>query len=172
MSGTGLVDKELSAKLASEIKIETEMRESDDAPPAIQEFLSAGPFSIRDIAGHDEVEISRTFGNESISIVFSVSDMDNADENEDLGIDEGTESSGSARGTGDKKGEEGGEEAPGFPVRCLVTIAKEGSKTALHIDTVTQDGMFIIDNIAMCPTELTSTSTAEIDWKVSTFTQR
>lgn len=158
--GRGTVDKELSAKLASEYAIETEMKENDDPPPAIQEFIKNGPFSVIDIQGNDEVVLERKFGNETIRIVFSVSDMNNMDESES----ESFEDSAEATSTTEPEAEE--EDAASFPVRCNITIQKDGSKSVLSLDTMTQDGIFIIDNMVLYPSiELATGNSAEYDWQ-------
>lgn len=158
--GRGTVDKELSAKLASEYAIETEMKENDDPPPAIQEFIKNGPFNVIDIQGNDEVILERKFGNETIRIVFSVSDMNNMDESESESFDDSAETA----TTTEPEAEE--EDSASFPVRCNITIQKDGSKSVLSLDTMTQDGIFIIDNMVLYPSiELATGNSAEYDWQ-------
>lgn len=171
--GRGTVDKELAAKLASEYKIETEMKDHDGPPPAIQEFLANGPFSVTDVQGTDEVILERKFGNETIKITFSVSDMNNMDAEETSFEDEeGADSSGtnepvSTTTTAEEEGEED-EDSDGasFPVRCHITIQKDGAPQVLSLDTTTQDGIFIIDNMTLYATsQLALDDSAEADWK-------
>lgn len=164
--GRGTVDKELSAKIASEYAIETEMKETDDPPPAIQEFIKNGPFTVTDVEGNDEVTLERKFGNETIRIVFSVSDMNNMDDAENESFDDSEESA--TTNETEPKDEEGdeGEEGASFPVRCNVTIQKDGADAVLSLDTVTQDGIFIIDNMVLYPNvELATGNSAEYDWQ-------
>ena len=57
------VDEELSAKLASEIEFEQDVK-GDPHPPSIKDFLDNSPFEIQDIAGKEEVVLTRNYGNE------------------------------------------------------------------------------------------------------------
>ncbi|ORY79432.1 mitochondrial glyco protein [Protomyces lactucae-debilis] len=164
--GQGTVDSELSAKLSSEIQIESEMKEYEDMPEAVQTFLQSSSFTVEDLPGTDEVTLSRTFGNEEIKIVFSVADMNNAEEAAEEFEDESTETDAkpAAEATEDGAGEDG--EAASFPVRCNITITKDSSPAALCIDTVTQDGIFIIDSMVLYKdAKLAKTDSAEADWK-------
>ncbi|CCG80907.1 Putative uncharacterized protein [Taphrina deformans PYCC 5710] len=159
--GRGAVDKELSAKLASEYAIETEMKENDSPPPAIQEFIKNGPFTITDIEGNDEVILERQFGNETIRIVFSVSDMNNLDEAENESFDENDETAPESVVEPEEE-----EEGSSFPVRCNITIQKDGASSVLSLDSTTQDGIFIVENIVLYPSiELATGNSAEYDWQ-------
>ena len=42
-----LVDQELSAKFESELQLENEMRDSDELPPNLQDYLDNGPFEVK-----------------------------------------------------------------------------------------------------------------------------
>lgn len=57
-------DEELSAKLASEIEFEESVKESEPVPASVKDFLSNGPFEIVDVAGKEEVVLTRNYGNE------------------------------------------------------------------------------------------------------------
>ena len=67
----------LSAKLASEqnIEIENQERDSTTLPANLQDFITNSPFEIKDVPGSEVVTLTRTFGNETIKIEFSVADM-------------------------------------------------------------------------------------------------
>lgn len=41
-----IVDQELSAKIASELQMEQEIRDSENLPTAIADFLNASPFEV------------------------------------------------------------------------------------------------------------------------------
>lgn len=43
----GIVDQELSAKLESELQMEKDMRDSDEYPESIKDYLDNGPFEVR-----------------------------------------------------------------------------------------------------------------------------
>lgn len=60
----GETDEELSAKLASEIEFEQDVKENEPVPASIKDFLDNGPFEIQDTPGKEEVVLTRTFGNE------------------------------------------------------------------------------------------------------------
>lgn len=60
----GEVDEELSAKLASEIEFENEVKENEPLPASIKDFLENGPFKLEDIPGKEDVTLTRTFGDE------------------------------------------------------------------------------------------------------------
>lgn len=167
--GRGAVDRELSAKLASEYAIETEMKENNDPPPAIQEFLKNGPFTVTDVEGNDEVTLERKFGNETIRIVFSVSEMNNAEDPENEAFDDQEEGAAASETESEADGADGegeGEEGASFPVRCNITIQKDGASSVLSLDAVTQDGIFIVDNMVLYPNvELATGNSAEYDWQ-------
>ncbi|KAI4281342.1 MAG: hypothetical protein L6R35_005678 [Caloplaca aegaea] len=78
----GQVDQELSAKVESELRIENETRDSESLPANIQEFLDNSAFELEDIPGQEEVALTRTFGDESIRITFSIADLNNVDQEE------------------------------------------------------------------------------------------
>lgn len=63
-AAAGEVDEELSAKLASEIEYENDVKENEPLPASIKDFLENGPFEIQDVPGKEEVTLTRTFGNE------------------------------------------------------------------------------------------------------------
>lgn len=65
----------LSAKLAEEQRIEKQERDTT-LPANLQEFISNSPFEIKDIPGSEIVTLTRTFGNETIKIEFSIADME------------------------------------------------------------------------------------------------
>lgn len=68
MEKAGEVDEELVSKFESEIQMEEEMRDTDEVPTSIKDFLENGPFEITDIPGHEEVVLTRQFGNETCVI--------------------------------------------------------------------------------------------------------
>src|SRR5690349_11895973 len=64
-AAAGEVDDELVAKLDSEIALEQEMKENSDIPQSVREYLENGPFEIQDTVGHEEVVLTRAYGDES-----------------------------------------------------------------------------------------------------------
>ncbi|KAI9820855.1 MAG: hypothetical protein M1832_003488 [Thelocarpon impressellum] len=79
----GEVDEELVAKFESELQMEKEMRDSDDVPVNVKDYLDNGPFEIEDVPGKEEVVLTRQFGDEHIRIVFSVADLNSLDADAD-----------------------------------------------------------------------------------------
>lgn len=41
------------------------MRDEDEIPQSVKEFLSNGPFEIKDVPGKEEVTLTRKFGDET-----------------------------------------------------------------------------------------------------------
>ncbi|KAK2802526.1 hypothetical protein FQN50_007332 [Emmonsiellopsis sp. PD_5] len=161
----GQSDFELAAKLQEEMSLETESEASERVPEAVQYYLDNSPFELQTKAGEDEVVLTRKFGDEKIRVAFTISDLqdldesafDNALSDEDMDTDAinrpGKE--GSFRtapedkiSAADQEGEfEGEEPVPSYPARVSVTIEKPG-KGAMQIETIAQDGMIQIQNVA------------------------
>lgn len=161
--GSGDVDVELAAKFQDELALETESGDNNKLPESLKYFLDNGPFELQDKAGQEEVVLTRTFGDEKIRVSFSISDLqnlndefnDNALEDELDATDRAINQPGSDPkhpnvtsedkvSPADRENEEFGEEAePAFPVNVSVTIEKPG-KGAMHVDAVAGSGMFNI----------------------------
>lgn len=58
------IEDELSAKLASEIQFEEEVKATQDQPASIKDYLENGPFQIEDVPGKEDVVLTRTYGSE------------------------------------------------------------------------------------------------------------
>ncbi|KAL6707369.1 Mitochondrial acidic protein mam33 [Coniothyrium glycines] len=80
-------NEELVAKLQSEISMEEDMKEDEDLSANIKEYLENSPFEIEDKPGHQEVVLTRTYGNEKIRITFTTADLNNNLPNEELSED-------------------------------------------------------------------------------------
>ncbi|KAF1973554.1 regulatory protein-like protein suaprga1 [Bimuria novae-zelandiae CBS 107.79] len=78
------VREELVAKLQNEITMEEDLKEDEDLSINIKEYLENSPFELEDKAGHQEITLSRTFGDEKIRITFSTADLNNNVANEDV----------------------------------------------------------------------------------------
>jgi complement component 1 Q subcomponent-binding protein len=61
----GEVDAELVAKLESELQMEKEIRDEDEVPTSVKDYLENGPFEIIDTEGQEEVVLTRKFGDET-----------------------------------------------------------------------------------------------------------
>lgn len=184
----GQVDEELSLKLQTEIELEKSKDEAD-YPLSVKEYLETGQFQIIDKPGEEEVQLIRKFGDETIRVEFSISDLNalsnegidnDAFYDENAGDDDPNASPSPSRGARSKaaQDEEGvpaandadGDEYeddpdPGFPARVNVTIGKPNSG-ALQIEAIAQDGMIVIDNVFYHKSaELANSQTAEADWE-------
>jgi complement component 1 Q subcomponent-binding protein, mitochondrial len=59
------VDEDLSQKLESELQFESEMKESEQHPASIKDFLENSPFELVDTPGKENVILKRNFGSET-----------------------------------------------------------------------------------------------------------
>ncbi|PHZ08928.1 mitochondrial glyco protein [Rhizopus microsporus ATCC 52813] len=149
---TGSVDSDLVHKLDEELQYEKSNEESE--PEFIKEFLEANSFKLEDKPGVDEVSLTRTFGNEKIRVLFSISDINNTPSEGFLPEDDMIE-----------PGNEEDEEIVSFPVRASVTIEKDG-QGAVTIDTVAQDGEIVIESVMYYKdNKLANEQSAEADWQ-------
>jgi len=162
----GEVDDELVAKFESEIQMEQEMRDADEVPTSVKDYLENGPFEIIDIPGHEEVVLTRTYGDETIRITFTIADLSAMDpeatyDDQAMGDEEDVESENINQGQqknfkvapedsiaeSDTEGAEGEEDqGVSFPASVHIVIEKAG-KGALSVETVAQDGQIVIDNV-------------------------
>ncbi|KAG2184547.1 hypothetical protein INT43_000456 [Umbelopsis isabellina] len=152
---SGSIDSELVHKLDEEILYEKSSEETEQ-PDFVKEFLEANSFQLEDKPGMDEVTLTRTFGNEKIRVLFAISDINNAAEDDFADVP--------------AEDVEGGDEeedvAPvSFPVRASVTVEKDG-KGAVTVDTVAQDGAIVIESVLYYKDgKLATEQSAEADWQ-------
>ncbi|KAG8744891.1 Mitochondrial acidic protein mam33 [Ceratobasidium sp. 414] len=146
----GETDLSLSQKLHEEIKYELEASKDIPAVPEfLQKFQAGGVWRIEDIEGNDEVAIVRTFGNETIRILFSIADIDAPQDAAFEGAEESEEQ----------------EVLNVAPIRCSITISK-ANQGALAIDALAQDGAIVVDNVSFYKdAKLATDLTSEADWK-------
>ncbi|KAH7029062.1 mitochondrial glycoprotein [Microdochium trichocladiopsis] len=147
----GEVDEELSAKLESELQFEGELKEAEQTPASVKDFLDNSPFKLQDTPGKEDVILTRQFGNETITVTFSISDLSNFEPdmyNEDSALGdedlppherEAIEAEEGAEG----EGEEG--ETP-IPCRLNVVVEKGAGKGCLNIEAIAQDGQIMVEN--------------------------
>lgn len=55
----------MSVKLESEIQFEGEMKENEQLPASVKDFLENSPFELQDTPGKEDVSLVRKFGNET-----------------------------------------------------------------------------------------------------------
>ncbi|KAG6038905.1 hypothetical protein E4U41_003552 [Claviceps citrina] len=156
----GEVGDELSAKLGSELEIEAEVGNQEQLPASIKDFLENSPFELIDTPGHEVVKLVRSFGNEKITVSFSISDITNYDPFaedaalEDEEYDETSHSSDNKQANKSRPEEEADEDDDDFvnegsaPINVSILVEKPG-KTAggLHIEASAQHGQIIVENL-------------------------
>ncbi|ORY92505.1 mitochondrial glyco protein [Leucosporidium creatinivorum] len=148
----------LSAKLQEELKFEEENEDQGGEPQFLTDFKSDGVWTVVNEPGADEVILTRSYGNESIRLIFSISDLD--------AVPEADEYDPEAAPTAVEEDGEHGPTEESFPVETAITITKPGVDGALTIDAVAQDGLFTIQNISFYQDAgLALGQSGEDDWK-------
>ncbi|KAL2694250.1 hypothetical protein Neosp_000825 [[Neocosmospora] mangrovei] len=153
-------DGELSAKLESEIQIEEDMKANEQDPASIKDFLNNSAFELIDTPGQEVVKLVRNFGEEKITVSFSIADITNydpyAEENalEEEGLEEDPSSQRSAQSSGraneeiDEELEDDLEDEAAAPINLSIVIEKPGkTEGALNIDATAQDGNVVVENL-------------------------
>ncbi|CAI6093385.1 unnamed protein product [Clonostachys chloroleuca] len=157
-------DEELSVKLDSEIQIEEDMKANEQQPASVKDFLANTAFELIDTPGQEVVKLVRTFGEEKITVSFSIADITNYDPynedpaledeedfNEDVIQSSGKQASDSSRAAPeeDLEGEEEDDiEDAAAPINLSIVIEKPGkTSAALNIDATAQDGAIVVDNL-------------------------
>jgi len=148
----GEVDEELSAKLDSELQFEGELKEAEQTPASVKDFLDNSPFKIQDTPGNEDVVLKREFGNETITVTFSISDLSNFEPdmyNEDSALGDEELPAHEREAIEAEEGADGegveGEETP-IPCRLNVVVEKGAGKGCLNIEAVAQDGQIMVEN--------------------------
>ncbi|GAA5990934.1 hypothetical protein JCM10908_000087 [Rhodotorula pacifica] len=151
----------LSTKLGEELQFERDNADLAAEPDFLTSFKAEGVWKVVDEEGSDEIVLTRTFGNEEIRLIFSISDLDAEQDLPEAFQDEEAADAGSG-GLGD---EAVGSSETSFPVETSITITKP-SGGAMTIDAIAQDGLFTINNIAFYPdADLALGMSSEDDWK-------
>ncbi|KAL2137139.1 hypothetical protein VTI74DRAFT_8771 [Chaetomium olivicolor] len=152
------VDEELSAKLASEIQFENDVKENEPLPASIKDFLENGPFKLEDIPGKEDVALTRTYGDEKITVTFSIADLHNyepdmmedqamEDELDDLEAGRDTQNRGAANLAQEANEDlEAGSDEAAIPCRLNIVIEKPG-QGALNVEALAQDGAIVVENL-------------------------
>lgn len=63
-SAAGETDAELVAKLESELQFEEEVKQNEQLPASVKDFIDNSPFELHDTPGKEEVKLTRKFGEE------------------------------------------------------------------------------------------------------------
>jgi complement component 1 Q subcomponent-binding protein len=158
-------NEELSAKLESELQIEEELQDSEQQPASIKDFLENGPFELVDTPGQEVVKLTRTFGEEKITVSFSIADINNYDPySEDQALDDehyddeamqNSNKQSHVQSTGGARSAEAEEEYDnddvedeGAPINLTITIEKPTkNKGLLSIDATANDGQIVVENM-------------------------
>ncbi|KAF7360691.1 hypothetical protein MVEN_00800900 [Mycena venus] len=123
---------QLAQKLSEEISYEAQVAKDDghDVPEFLANFSETGTWEIKDTPGNDEVFLTRTFGNESIRVMFSIADLQSMEDEEDPATDDE------------------GNEPPLTELRVSLSISKPTHDGALNADLYCANGGFQIANWA------------------------
>ncbi|ESZ96807.1 hypothetical protein SBOR_2808 [Sclerotinia borealis F-4128] len=145
-------DAELAEKLGAEIQMEEDMKNEEDLPTSVKDYLENAPFKLLDKPGHEEVVLTRNFGDEKIRVSFSIADLNAYDPENDqfqdraMADEEDTDNSKPEDLDPESPADGEGEgEAQGFPARINVIVEKK-NKGALAIEAVAEEGMIVIEN--------------------------
>ncbi|TPX31429.1 hypothetical protein SmJEL517_g05232 [Synchytrium microbalum] len=151
----GLVDKDLSHKLKEELQYEKE-NEEKALPPFLKSFQDLGTFKIEDKPGNKEVALTRAFGNEKISVIFSTDAL--AQEDEEM-MEDSIE--------GQK--EEAETEGMSLSIPVTIIIDKKAGSTdsgAIEVSATVQDDVFFIDSVSYRrSSSVAHDESAEGDWQ-------
>ncbi|KID78578.1 Mitochondrial acidic protein MAM33 [Metarhizium brunneum] len=152
----GETDDELSAKLESEIQIEEDMKAQEQQPASIKDFLDNSPFELIDTPGQEVVKLVRSFGNEKITVSFSIADITSYDPYaedaalEDDEFDESAQTSGKQSNNAAEETDDMDEldEEAAAPINLSIVVEKPGKTAgALNIDATAQDGNIVVENM-------------------------
>ncbi|PHH76296.1 hypothetical protein CDD82_4058 [Ophiocordyceps australis] len=163
-------DEDLSCKLDSELQIEEELRNGEQQPTSVKDFLENSPFELVDKPGQDTVKLVRKFGDEQITVSFSIADIsdyesmpdDPALSDEELGegdmqnpnrqnqvpLSGGARSAPAQEQMEEEEDEDIGEEPPSTPISLTIVVEKPGKTAgALTIDAMAADGNVSVENV-------------------------
>jgi len=123
-SGSGSNDSHLSSLLSKELSYEKEsLEQTPSEPEFLTNFKSKQVWKILDSKSSDEVKLERQFGNESIRVLFSISDVDS--DNPTAGMQDENEDGEEGETENESQVEEmEGEDATDFNFRVAITISK------------------------------------------------
>ncbi|KAJ5289042.1 hypothetical protein N7478_002072 [Penicillium angulare] len=159
-------DVELLAKLDEEVKHEKASGAEDakEQKASIDYTLQAGEWQVKDVAGEQEVVLTKKFGNENIRVTFTVADINNLSEDP---MNDLTDDALSDEADYQQNQEVQSEDdilPPTFPARLNIAVEK-ANNGALLIQAVIQDGDLQVEEIShFKDAELAHSQTAEKDW--------
>lgn len=110
--------------------MESEVEGFDEVPASVKEFLETSEFKVVDKPGAEEVEFVRKFGDETIRVMFSISDLNSMPDPSELdeysnayGEPESSQTPAKDESEDNAESYEDADE-PSFPVRVNITIEK------------------------------------------------
>ncbi|KAJ1645668.1 Mitochondrial acidic protein mam33 [Dispira simplex] len=161
----GVTDQDLAHCLEKELSFEQENK-SSELPEFLTKFNETGLFMIRDVPGHNEVQLTRTFGTETITVTFSASEILNA---EDTIMENNEEPNPKDLGDEEEVAQMEDEEVDyppkSYPVRFNVLIEKPGQPT-LSFDLTAEYGDYGVDHISVYEdNKMAKSQTAEADYQ-------
>ncbi|KAK0673619.1 mitochondrial glycoprotein [Cercophora samala] len=155
----GEVDEELAAKLSSELEFETSVKEGETLPASIKDFLENGQFELKDVPGQQDVFLTRNFGNEKITVSFSIADLSSFQEQnfeddaladdqdfEEINSRDSTKSGAADLAEEAEEDMEGGADTDAMPCRLNIVVEKP-NKGALNVEAIAQDGTIVVENV-------------------------
>jgi len=151
----GSSDVVLSQKLGEELQYEKTAAAETAEPEFLTSFKEEGVWGIEDVVGNDEVTLTRKFGNENIRLVFSIADIQSQEEDPAFADEEEGEESSS-------------EDEPihTYGIRVALSVTKSNGPGAITVDTICQEGSFMVDAISFYKDAKVATElNAEADWK-------
>ncbi|KAJ7136601.1 mitochondrial glycoprotein [Mycena epipterygia] len=126
-SSSKLLAERLREELAYEVESAADTG-TDTEPGFLTAFRKEGIWEIEDAADHDEVFLTRQFGDESIRVMFSIADLETMED--DLEDQEEAEEEGAER------------KDPPAEFRVVLTITKTNSPGSLNVDMYCTEGVF------------------------------
>ncbi|KAG6909487.1 hypothetical protein DXG01_017209 [Tephrocybe rancida] len=157
--GEGASDIALTDKLSEELKYEQESASQiAETPEFLSQFLKINPWEIKDTLGNDEVVMTRTFGNEKLRLMFSIADIDSAEED--------FQSEESESEANETEEEDTDDPLHTYPLRASLSITKTNGSGCLNVDMICQEGHFVVENVSFYKdAQLGLDLSADADWK-------
>ncbi|KAG1746933.1 mitochondrial glycoprotein [Suillus lakei] len=130
----------------------------------ITTFKRQGTWQYSDAKGSSEIVLTRNFNNERISVVFSLSDMEQLDGDSDSSGEDGFDSDGSSHNGDDSDSESEENDGDEAALNCTVTISKP-NKGVMLVRCSAIGGVFQLDNVSYTNnTNLATVKSAEEDF--------
>lgn len=159
--GLPSADAELLGALRSELKVESESLDNEaEDQQRFQDYLEKHGFQLVAEPGHEEIQLVRNSGSETVRIFFNISDVINSDSLlDDAEFEEAAEDEEAA-----EEGQSDFKSDLEVPIRLNIVVEKPGG--ALGLEAVAQDDMILVESIIPYESkELATDESAEADYK-------